>query len=110
MIDIKILRTTPEIVEKALHDKAIKGVDIKEVQKLDAERLSLGQELETFRAERNEISKGMTGGKPSDEMLEKAKALKEKIQTLEEKFNAVEEAFLKLYKKIPNIPTADTPV
>lgn len=43
-------------------------------------------------------------------MLEKAKTIKEKIQTLQEQFNTVEEAFLVLYKKIPNIPTSDTPV
>ena len=43
-------------------------------------------------------------------MLEEAKSLKEKIQTDEKKFSEVEEEFFTLYKKIPNIPTADTPV
>lgn len=59
MIDIKILRNTPEVVEKALHDKVVTGVDIQEVQKLDTQRVALGQELDGLRAEKNEISNSM---------------------------------------------------
>ena len=40
MIDIKILREHPEIVAKALHDKAVK-VDLEYVQSLDQKRLIL---------------------------------------------------------------------
>jgi seryl-tRNA synthetase len=43
-------------------------------------------------------------------MLEEAKSLKEKIQTGEKEFEEIETEFLALYKKIPNIPTLDTPV
>ncbi|HQB98764.1 MAG TPA: hypothetical protein PKZ46_07490, partial [Candidatus Cloacimonadota bacterium] len=49
-------------------------------------------------------------GKPEPALLEEAKALKEKIQTLEKDFEAIETEFYSLYKKIPNIPTADTPI
>ena len=43
-------------------------------------------------------------------MLAEAKDLKEKIQVGEKEFEAIESEFLALYKKIPNIPSPDTPV
>lgn len=59
MIDIKILRNNPEIVEKALVNKVVKGVDLQKVIKLDKERIRLQQELDELRAKRNEISSKM---------------------------------------------------
>lgn len=52
----------------------------------------------------------MGAGKPAPELLEKAKSLKEAIQNDEKIFAEVEKEFLELYKKIPNIPTDDTPI
>lgn len=110
MIDIKILRNNPEIVEKALHDKVVKGVDLNRVIELDKERIRLQQELDELRAKRNELSAQMGKGKPEPEMLEQAKSLKEKIQNDEKIFDEIEKEFFVLYKKIPNIPTEDTPI
>ncbi len=110
MIDIKILRNNPDIVAGALHNKGIKGVDLDRVIELDKERVRLGQELDTLRARRNELSSKMGNGKPEPALLEDAKTLKEQIQNDEKVFAEVEAEFLSLYKKIPNIPTEDTPV
>lgn len=109
MIDIKILRTSPEIVRKALHDKVTK-VDLDLVIELDRKRVALQQGLDVMRARRNEISSLMGGGKPDSVLLDEARSLKENIQNAEKEFVAVETDFLSLYKKIPNIPTSDTPV
>ncbi len=110
MIDIKILRNNPEIVQKALHDKVTKWVDLNRVIELDAARIALGQELDALRMRRNDISASMGKGKPDPAMLWEAKELKEKIQEGEKKFEEIETEFLALYKKIPNIPTSDTPI
>lgn len=110
MIDIKILRTNPDLVRKALADKVTKWVDLDAVMALDAARISLGQELDALRMRRNDISSQMGKAKPEPAMLAEAKDLKEKIQTLEPEFTAIEEEFYALYKKIPNIPSADTPI
>ena len=77
---------------------------------LDAARISLGQELDALRMRRNDISSQMGKGKPDPVMLAEAKELKEKIQTGEKEFEIIETEFLVLYKKIPNIPTLDTPI
>jgi seryl-tRNA synthetase len=110
MLDIKILRNNPEIIQKALHDKVTKWVDLDRVIELDKARLTLGQELDTLRARRNELSSQMGKWKPEPTMLEEAKSLKEKIQNWEKEFEIIETEFLALYKKIPNIPTSDTPI
>ena len=110
MIDIKILRNNPDIVRKTLHDKVVRWVDLDHVIDLDKKRLSLGQELDALRARRNELSSSMGKWKPDPVMLAEAKDLKEKIQVGEKEFEEVETEFLALYKKIPNIPSADTPI
>ncbi|MCH8518461.1 serine--tRNA ligase [Candidatus Gracilibacteria bacterium] len=110
MIDIKILRENPDVVTHALKYKAVKGVDVDEVLRLDGERLHLQKQLDTLRAERNQIAHGGKGQKPSPEIVEKGKELKAKIASLEEEYKKIEELFFTLYKKIPNIPTPDTPL
>ncbi len=109
MIDIKILRTNPDLVRKALHDKVTK-VDLDKVIELDIKRIPLKQKLDEIRSERNKLSDAMGKGKPDPALIEKSKALKEELQVLEAESDAVEAEFLALYKKIPNIPTADTPI
>ncbi len=110
MIDIKILRTTPDVVEKALTNKGVKGVNLQEILTLDASRIKLQQELDVLRARRNEISASMGAGKPEPTVLEEAKSIKEKIATLEKQYEEIETNFLTLFKKVPNIPTEDTPI
>ncbi|MBP9812514.1 serine--tRNA ligase [Candidatus Gracilibacteria bacterium] len=110
MIDIKILRNNPEIIQKTLHNKVTKGVDLDRVIELDVQRIALGQDLDALRMRRNDISSQMGQGKPEPHILSEAKEIKEKIQSLEPEFEKVEAEFYALYKKIPNIPTADTPI
>lgn len=109
MIDIKILRSNPEIVAKAVHDKSAK-VDLDLAIKLDAERVELKRKVDDLRAERNKLSDMMKGGKPDSELIAKSKAIKEDLAGLEERLESAETEFMAIYKKIPNLPTADTPV
>lgn len=85
-------------------------MDLDEVLRLDTERVKLQQELDALRARKNEISASMGKGKPEPSVLEEAKSVKEKIQSLEPEYDRVESEFTALYKRIPNIPTADTPI
>jgi len=110
MIDIRILRQNQELVKKALHDKVTKWVDLDRVIALDALRISLGQELDVLRMRRNDISASMGKWKPEPHILAEAKEIKEKIQSLEPEFEAAENEFYEIFKKIPNIPSADTPI
>ena len=55
MIDIKILRNNPELVRDSMGKRNLK-IDLDAVIALDAERLIQQQELDVFRARRNELS------------------------------------------------------
>jgi seryl-tRNA synthetase len=110
MIDIKVLRTQRDIVEVALKNKGISWVNLDEVIELDGKRVKLGQEVDTLRARRNEIAASMKSGKPDQSLIDEGKSLKEKIALLEKDFEEVENNFYTLFKKIPNIPTDDTPI
>ena len=109
MIDIKILRTNPELVRQAITQKSAK-VNLEEVLALDEKRLALKKRIEEIRAERNKLSETMGKGKPSSEDIATSKRLKEELERLEAEWETVEQAFLALFKKIPNIPSQDTPV
>lgn len=109
MIDIKILRTNPEVVRTAVQNKCAK-VDVDAVIVLDTERIKLQQEVEVLRARRNEISDSMGKGKPDPALIAEAKEIKEKLAMLEATFAEAEEKFYAEFKKIPNLPTSDTPV
>lgn len=111
MIDIKILRNNPEVVKKAIHDKWVKWVDVDLVLELDKKRVELKKELDSLREKRNEISSKIPkNAKPDPEVIKEAKELKEKISALESEYNQIEEEFITNFKKIPNIPTPDTPI
>jgi seryl-tRNA synthetase len=109
MIDIKILRSHPDRVRKAIHDKATK-VDLDRIIELDSKRMSLKKQIDEIRTERNKLSDIMGKGKPEPTMIEQSKKLKEQAQILETELTTIEDEFLSLFKKVPNIPTEDTPV
>ncbi len=111
MIDIKILRTNPELVEKTLKNKAVKWVDLNLIIDLDNKRIAVRQELDKLREKRNELSSIMPKNtQPDKKILDEAKKIKLKIQNLESELDLVETEFITLFKKIPNLPTDDTPV
>jgi seryl-tRNA synthetase len=69
------------------------------------------QDLDKLRERKNELS-AMTpkNSIPSPEVITEAKEVKTSIQDLEKEYEETETEFLALYKKIPNIPSLDTPV
>lgn len=111
MIDIKILRANLELVEKTLKNKVVKWLDLNLIIDLDNKRIAVRQELDKLREKRNELSSIMPKNtQPDKKILDEAKELKLKIQNLESELDLVETEFITLFKKIPNIPTDDTPV
>ena len=56
MIDIKILRESPELVKNSIKNKGIKNFDFDKLVLLDKQRLSLLKEVEDLRSKRNSLS------------------------------------------------------
>ncbi len=109
MLSLQFIRENPDIVRAAIKNKSTK-IDFDAFLALDDKKKNMQQEVETLRAKRNELSASMGKGKPDPAVLEQAKKLKEDLQNLEKSYEEIEIEHTALLKKIPNIPTEDTPI
>jgi seryl-tRNA synthetase len=109
MLDIQFIRENQELVQAKAKQKGY-DVNVHDLLEYDDRRRSLVTEVEKLRAERNELTATLKGGKPAPEQIEKGKELKEKITTLEAELKPVEASFGKLLKAVPNMPLDDVPV
>ncbi|HWB34000.1 MAG TPA: serine--tRNA ligase [Candidatus Paceibacterota bacterium] len=103
MLDITFIRENPDIVRAALKNKNREGVvDLDRVLALSEERKTLAGEISDINKKRNEAQAARDA--------EAGKSLKESLKTAEEKYQALEKELVGMLIKIPNIPSADTPV
>jgi seryl-tRNA synthetase len=109
MLSLQFIRENPDIVRAAIKNKSTK-IDFDAFLSLDEKKKTMQQEVEMLRAKRNELSASMGKGKPDSAVLEQAKKLKEDLQNLEKDYEVLESEHTALLKKIPNIPTDDTPI
>lgn len=109
MLDINFIRKNQALVEKSTREKGYK-VSIKELLEIDDQRRALLQDIEALRRQRNELSAQMKNGKPSDELLEQAKAVKSKLADEEPKLTECEQKLSGLLKQVPNIIFNDVPL
>lgn len=118
MLDIKFVRTNPEIVKQNIknkfQDEKLPLVD--EVLKLDARNREIKQEVESLRAEKNKISKQI-GAMMAQGKKEEAEELKRKIaenadrvEALSTEEKEVEEKLKKNMMTIPNIIDPSVPI
>ena len=118
MLDIKFLRTNPDIVKQNIknkfQDEKLPLVD--EVIALDVKRRETQQEAEALRAEKNKASKQI-GAMMAQKKFEEAEALKKKvaesagrIDELSEEEKEVEEKIRQIMMTIPNIIDPSVPI
>jgi seryl-tRNA synthetase len=110
MLDIKLIRDNPDLIRQAL-EKRGESAPLDQILSLDERRRQLLHEMETLRAERNEVSKqlGRTADK-SPQLIADMRQIGEKITSLEEKIGQAEAELEDHLLRLPNIPTADVPV
>ena len=118
MLDIKFLRSNPDVVKQNIknkfQDEKLPLVD--EVIELDKRNREIKQEVEALRAEKNKASKEI-GAMMAQKKLEEAEALKKKvaesngrINDLSEEEKEVEEKIKKNMMIIPNIIDPSVPI
>lgn len=113
MIDINLIRVTPDAVRHSLSLRNMDSSVVAEVLKADEERRTLIAEVETLKAERNTVSKEIAQQKDPEERQQKIAAMKivaDRIKELDEQVREVEEVLNGLLAGIPNIVDADVPV
>lgn len=109
MIDIQFIRDNPELVAEKSKQKGYE-VDAKKLLELDSQRRQLTAEVESVRAERNQLSDKSKAGQPAPEDIEKGKQLKEKLSQLENRLGPINVEFDKLLREVPNLTPDDTPL
>ena len=109
MLDIRYIRDNADLVAKKSKQKGY-DVDIPKLLELDKARRELLADIETVRAQRNDLATAAKGQKPSQADIKKGKDLKDKLTNLEAGLKNAEVEYEQLLKTVPNMPCDDVPV
>lgn len=107
MIDLGLLRSTPDTVVEAIAKKD-PSFDIELLASLDKDLRAVRTEVEDLRHKKNELAKAAKGG-ITDEIRSQSVALGKDLKIKETELEALELKFQALYLACPNIPFNDVP-
>ena len=112
MIDIKVLRESPDLVKAS---QSARGEDVTLVDRViaaDEIRRSAIVEFEALKAEQNALSKSVGSAKGDEKtaLLEKAKALSDAVKAAEVKKNSTEAEYKNIAMSLSNIVDKAAPV
>lgn len=111
MLDIKFIRENPEIVRRALEEKA-GTLNLEELLALDAQVSDLKRKTEQLQAERNTNAKAAGQARPEERaaMIEKGKEIGQQLAELEPQLRELETQLKNLMYLTPTIPWEGAPV
>lgn len=113
MLDIKFVRSNPEIVEQALKNRG-SAMSLTEFIKLEKERRELLAEVETLKNKRNTVSQEISQKKKTkenaDDMIAEMREVGDSISAIDAKIKEVETGLADIIMSIPNVPHASVPV
>ncbi|HEY8886238.1 MAG TPA: serine--tRNA ligase [Candidatus Microsaccharimonas sp.] len=109
MLDIRFIKENPELVQDHAKKKGY-TVNIAELLELYAISVELGQKQDALREEKNSLSANQSGGRPSDEVIERGRAIRDEIQQNDEAALAATKAYQDILWQIPNTMQPDVPV
>ena len=113
MLDAKMVRAQPEMIETALRNRNQIGL-LENFLTLDNQRRTLlveAEEIKRFRNEASqEVGRQMKQGLTSDDLVDRVRQAGQKIKELDQKLNEVESAIENIMLNLPNIPDASVPV
>ena len=113
MLDIKLLRSNPEVLQRALL-KSKGKFDIDGFMSLDAKRRELISQTEQMKGKQNSDSKLIPQykkeGKDVGPLMEEMKNLSNEIKELDQQLREVDEQIDALVLTIPNVPNESVPL
>lgn len=113
MLDLKFVRTNPDIVRQALKNKGV-SVDLDRILALDVERRQILTEVEQLKAKRNEVSKQVgilkKQGQDASGVIAEMGNIGDRIKELDERTRQVEEELQDLMYQLPNVPSPEAPI
>ena len=113
MLDLNLIRETPDLVRTALQNRQMDISPVDEVLRLDEKRRALLTQVEGLKAERNAVSKEIGKLKDAAEREKKIAAMREvgdRIGALDKEVAEVETELHAVTSAIPNIPDERTPI
>ena len=112
MLDINLIRETPDVVRKALKDRQMDASPVDAILQLDEKRRGLLSQVEVLKAERNIVSKEIGQMKDAEARKSKIEAMRvvgDKIAEFDKRVAEVENELNALTASLPNIPDARVP-
>ena len=111
MLDIKFIHDNRDELKKAIENKRI-VLNLEELLMVDEKRRELLQAVEELNAEKNNINDQIQKANPEEraKFIAQGKSIKEKMEMAEPEYKKVKKEFEMLMAKVPNIPSADTPI
>ncbi|MFO7171731.1 MAG: serine--tRNA ligase [Bacillota bacterium] len=113
MLDLKLIRSNPDLVKEAAAKKRVE-VDIDRILALDAERRSTLTEVEQLKARRNqasaEVARLKRAGQDPSHIIAEMSEVGDRIKALDERVRQIEAELEELLLQVPNIPDPDVPV
>lgn len=110
MLDAKFIRENPEKVKENIKNRGLTGpqFEVDDFLKVDQKKRSVLMELEALRGLRNNLSSN--SGKPSPEVVQKAKEAKEQIKVLEDDLKELDKKWQWYMDWFPNMLDDAVPV
>lgn len=113
MLDLKFVRTNPEIVKEALK-KRNSNVSLDAFLEQEEERRKLLFEVESLKAKRNtvseEVGRRKKQGEDAEQLILEMREVGQKVKNLEDKLGEIEQSMEAVLYEIPNIPHQSVPV
>jgi len=111
MLDIKAIRENPQAFQKALSRKGAGSKCVAEILKLDEEKRTLQQTIESCSARQNEASKRIPSltGKEKEKVLAEMKIISEEKKKSAEAAEKAETLLQQALEALPNPPLPSTP-
>lgn len=111
-MDIKFIRENKEKIMEAAIRKNI-DLNVEALLEIDAQRVSLMQEIEELNSLKNDINDLIKQSKDESEraeIIEKGKEIKAKLEEKEPRYKEVKQMFDTFMVQVPNIISEDTPI
>ncbi len=114
MIDLKVIRETPDAVKQCLTARRNNSVDIDAILAADETRRKLQHEMDQLRAEQNkasqEIGKLKKAGQDASSLLAAMQGVADRIKDIEQRSTAVEAQVNDALLGIPNLLHTSVPI
>ncbi|HHV61456.1 MAG TPA: serine--tRNA ligase [Firmicutes bacterium] len=113
MLDLKLIRSNPEIVRDALRKRG-EDAPLDELLRADEERRGTLYEVEQLKRRRNEVSEEIArmkrDGRDASALITEMREVSDKIKAMDERVRALDARISELLLAIPNIPHESVPV